>query len=106
MMQTWMFEELEAVIGGFHDGQLKPRSSGRPGGMSEDGGTGLARHVGCGSLRLENSQEAVGAMNHGWRSAPKCRAMTTRLEGKAEHVVAAVVVSDADKDTRWEWGWG
>ena len=76
--------------------------------MSEDGGgTGLARHVGCGSLRLGNSQEAVGAMNHGWCSAPKGRAMTTRLEGKAEHAGdAAVVVSDADKDTRWEWGWG
>ena len=25
-MQTWMFEELEEAIGGFHDEQPKPRS--------------------------------------------------------------------------------
>ena len=107
VVQTWKFEELVAEIGGFHDGQPKPRSSGRPDEMSEDGSrTCLARHVEWGSLKEGNSQGAVCARNHGWGTVPSDRVMRTRLARKGEHFGDVAVVGSDTGDTRWEWGGG
>lgn len=106
LVRTWMCEVLGGATGGFHDGQLKPRSSGRPGGMSEDGSmVDLRRHFESGS-GLRNSQGADSARNHGWVVGPGGRGKTTRLEEEAEHSGDVCIVDGTGWETRWEWGWG
>ncbi len=70
LMRIWLFEGLGGATGEFHDGQLEQRSSGRPGGMSEDDSMeSLRRHFESGS-DLRYSQGADSAGNHGWVIGP------------------------------------
>ena len=66
LMQTLLYGELGAATGGFHDGQLKPKSSGRPGGTSEDeADESLSSHSeGTDYLKALNFQGGLSGVHH------------------------------------------